>query len=194
MWKKLLASSFVCVFVVVLGFAQAGYASDECQCYQGKMYLHGEWANFAEPFDPTYEGLSDRGDCAFVILCEKRIHQLILRGEKSYFAIDYPCEIGSRGKQICSIDEFEFGYDEPFYLVHGGNAVVEKIRKSYKGYKGYKGSKGCNRLTVSGKFIAGPKVGEDPHSGLDETLFYAKAYFTIVAKPTDCPTEGRGCD
>lgn len=205
MWKKLLSIIFVCLFVVVLGFAQAGYAQNDngYKCYQGRGIIKGEWANYAEPWDPTYEHFHDRVSCAFVKLDdEKNIHQIILRGEEEdpYFAVVIPCNEGARNKQICSIEEWERLTQTPDRLiVHGGNAIINNLWVHKDKLK-----------FLSGKFIAGPAPTNaldrppdsdgycpcDDELGETDSLFYTSAYFNIYgAKSVDCPPDDdRGCE
>jgi len=201
MLKKLIAISFVCLFVVVLGFAQAGYAIEEFKCYQGVGYIKGEWANYAEPWDPTYEYFYDKATCAFVKLDnEKKIHQIILRGEGEdpYFAITDYCVDGARGKQICAIEEWERDTQNPDRrIVHGGTAVITRLWLRYG--KVY---------LLSGKFIAGPapsndldnpredELEEDEYLDRLDMLFYTAAKFNIYhANRVECPPDNyRGCE
>ncbi len=84
MLKKLLAAVFVCLLVVVLGFARSGYAQQEDKCFKGRFYLYGEVANDSdEPADPAYEHLIDTGLCGFVRYSEngETLVQLILAEE-----------------------------------------------------------------------------------------------------------------
>ncbi len=196
MLKKLLAAGFICLFVVILGFARSGYAQED-ECFQGRFYLYGEVANDSNVADPSYGHLIDTGLCGFVRCADNSniLVQLILAEEDSndatndnniYFAIVDPCEKGSRGKFICAIDEFEIedfmgtGYRA---IVHGGNAVVTKHNKR------------DGSIVVKGKFLAGPEgsEGQDPHP--ETMLMFAHMHFVIFTVPVPCPPyDVRGCD